>query len=253
LNLGLENCNVVVTGACGGIGQGIIKAFLDEGAYVFGTDLAGSLEAEAEWLKHVSADYQSKVYFHPCDISEEDSIKELVQKIQSTFEHIDVLINNAGINILMPAEEFSLEAWDKILAVNLRGAFFVSQNIMPLMLNRGGAIVNMASQHAFVGNMKRAAYCASKGGLLNLTRQLALEWAPYKIRVNALCPGFVIHRRNQEQLLQPAWQRQCLAQIPLRTYCKVSDLIPGLLYLSSPLSSMVTGQSLVIDGGYLAK
>ena len=145
----------------------------------------------------------------------------------------------------------SEDEWDKVVDINMKGTFLMSQGIAKFMIkNNKGIIINIASQHGEVGNVKRAAYCASKAGIINMSRSLAIEWAKYNIRVNCVSPTFVIHDKNESYLKQPAVSKKLLKSIPLGSYCTPKDVADSVLFLASPMARLITGHNLLVDGGY---
>lgn len=244
----------VITGALGAIGQTMTRMFLREGALVIGTDLDKAVREEEAFIERVGREFGDRYIFLSCDISKVEEIRSLGRKISERGLVPEILVNNAGINYLGYARDVTEENWDHILEVNLKGAFFMSQCIGKLMMEgKGGAIVNIASQHGEVANLQRAPYCASKAGLINLTRALCLEWAEYGIRVNSVLPTFVLTEKNEQMLMQSGRYRTYMREIPLRRYATAEDVANAVLFFVSDRASMITGQALAVDGGYLAK
>lgn len=253
MDLELSGKTVVVTGGCGAMGRVLARQFLREGAAVVLTDLADAIEQESAWLKEIAQEYLDKIQMIPCDIARVHEVQRLKTTLEARGTDVDILVNNAGLNRLLPALSVKEEDWDLLMNVNLKGTFFVSQAIAGNMIqNGGGSIVSISSQHGVVGNVDRAGYCASKGGILNMTRALCLEWAQYNIRVNCVSPTFIYHERVKDHLLQPVTRRNYLREIPLRRYCTPEEVAEAVLFLSSGRASMITGHNLVVDGGYLA-
>lgn len=250
----LEKKVSVITGALGAIGQTMTRMFLREGALVIGTDLDKAVREEEAFIERVRREFGDRYIFLSCDISKVEEIRSLGGKISERGLVPEILVNNAGINYLGYARDVTEENWDHILEVNLKGAFFMSQYIGKLMMEgKGGAIVNIASQHGEVANLQRAPYCASKAGLINLTRALCLEWAEYGIRVNSVLPTFVLTEKNEQMLMQSGRYRTYMREIPLRRYATAEDVANAVLFFVSDRASMITGQALAVDGGYLAK
>jgi NAD(P)-dependent dehydrogenase (short-subunit alcohol dehydrogenase family) len=189
----------------------------------------------------------------PLDVTDVDSIGAGVEAVQRHFGRIDVLVNNAGVNIVKPAFDVTPEDWDLTQNVNLRGLFFVSQAVGRLMAAQGrGKIVNVASQFGLVGYRHRAPYGASKGGIVALTRTLAVEWAEHRITVNAIAPTYTATVHNAALRDDPAFVREYVERIPLGRLGVPEDLVGAVVYLASPSADMVTGQVLAIDGGWTA-
>lgn len=250
----LEKKVSVITGALGAIGQVISRMLLEEGAFVIATDLERVIWEEEAFIGHVGREFVDQYIVLPCDITKMEEIDSLGRTIRERGLVPEVLVNNAGINYLGYAKDVTEETWDHILEVNLKGAFFMSQCIGKLMMEgRGGSIVNIASQHGEVANLQRAPYCSSKAGLINLTRALCLEWAEYGIRVNSVLPTFVLTEKNEQTLMQSGRYRSYMREIPLRRYAAAEDVANAVLFLASDRASMITGQALAVDGGYLAK
>jgi 2-deoxy-D-gluconate 3-dehydrogenase len=182
-----------------------------------------------------------------------DSIASAVATVREHFGRIDVLVNNAGVNVVKPAFDITPEDWDLTHNVNLRGVFFCSQAVGRVMAEQGrGKIINVASQFGLVGYHGRATYSASKAGVVNLTRTLAVEWAHYHITVNAIAPTYTATVHNVVGRDDPDFVRELVDRIPLGRLGLPEDLIGAVVYLASPSADMVTGQTLAIDGGWTA-
>lgn len=247
----LDGKVAVVTGAGRGLGRGIATRLARAGADLAVTartvksleDVRREIEALGRRCLPVEADVR--------DIRD---IHAMVARVERGLGRIDVLINNAGINIRTPALEVTDEEWDTVLDTNLKGLFFCSQAAARvMMLTGGGAIVNLASTMSFVALPKRATYCASKGGVALLTKQLALEWVKNHIRVNAVAPTFVETDMTRDVLRHPEEGAQVLSRIPIGRAVEVDEVARTVLFLASPASSAITGVILPVDGGYLAQ
>jgi 2-deoxy-D-gluconate 3-dehydrogenase len=159
----------------------------------------------------------------------------------------------AGINIPREALEVAEDDWDRVLDVNLKGLFFLSQRVARQMIGGGGGkIVNMASQNGLVGYYRRAAYCSSKAGVVNLTRVLALEWARHKINVNAVAPTFILTPLTQSTFDDPLLREDLLRRIPLGRVGQPEDVVGAVVFLASPAADLITGHTLLVDGGWTA-
>lgn len=251
-SINLQDSVVLITGAGSGIGRASAIELSRHGAKVAVTEvpsrmpLAEKLVAE---LKQSGIDAMSLAL----DLRSTHTIPHVVDTVVRQYGALDILINNAGMQILKPALELEESEFDAIMDVNLKGAFFCSQAAAAVMLEqKRGCIINVASQHGVVGNRLRAPYCASKAGLINLTRALAVEWAEYGIRVNAISPTFVDNGQNGETLEQPDVRSEIERNILLGRPASVQDVAWGIYYLASPMSAMVTGHNLMIDGGWTA-
>jgi NAD(P)-dependent dehydrogenase (short-subunit alcohol dehydrogenase family) len=247
----LEGKVALVTGAGRGLGRGIATRLARAGADVAVTartvksleDVRREIEALGRRCLPIEADVR--------DIGE---IRAMVGRVAQGLGRLDVLVNNAGINIRTPAFEVTDEEWDNVLDTNLKGLFFCSQAAARVMvLTGGGAIVNLASTMSFVALPKRATYCASKGGVALLTKQLALEWVQHHIRVNAVAPTFVETDMTREVLKHPEEGAQVLSRIPIGRAVEVQEVAATVLFLVSAASSAITGVILPVDGGYLAQ
>ncbi|MEE3262905.1 MAG: SDR family oxidoreductase, partial [Candidatus Latescibacterota bacterium] len=181
------------------------------------------------------------------------SIDDFVGGAVDQLGGVDILVNNAGVNI--PADALDLEEkdWDQVQDVNLKGLFFLSQRCARHMRDAGGGrIVNMASINGVVGYYRRAAYCSSKAGVVNLTRVLALEWAQYDINVNAVGPTFILTPLTQSTFDDPQMREDLLKRIPKGRVGQPEDVVGAVVFLSSDASAMITGHTLLVDGGWTA-
>lgn len=249
----IEDQWVIVTGAGGGIGSEIARSFAAIGSNVVLHDNK-PLTNELEVLQqHIQSTYDVQVRTICADLQSVSDIVQAVDDLKQQIDCVDVLVNNAGVNMLIPALAISESQWDQIVDINLKGAFFMSQEIAKWMVSkRKGNIIMIASQHGVVGNENRIAYCASKAGLINMTRALSLEWAKYGIRVNAVSPTFVETENNFNLLHDPQFHRANISRIPLRKYASSQDVAQSVLFLASNQSQMITGHNLVVDGGWTA-
>jgi len=247
---------IVITGASGKIGKSLANEFAKKGANLILLDHPNASKSNSDLAQYLDNKYNGDTLSYNLDITNSQEIKECFYHLQSKIPRIDVLINNAGINAFLPAVQITEEVWDQIIDVNLKGAFFVSQQVSSWMISqKKGVIINIASQHGIVGNSNRAPYCASKAGLINLSRALSYEWAKYQIRVNTISPTFV-HDINDElnhnHLNSSQSKREFLSKIPLRKYATPIDVANAAVYLSSNMAQMITGHNLVVDGGWTA-
>ncbi|WP_248930737.1 SDR family NAD(P)-dependent oxidoreductase [Paenibacillus hamazuiensis] len=244
----LAGKTAVVTGASQGIGSDMAKLLANAGAKVA---LVARNETKLEALAEEIRAAEGMALSIGCDVLSVDELPAVMRKVNETFGSVDILVNNAGTNIAKPAEEVTEADWDAVLDLNLKSAFFCSQAAARFMKENGrGKIINISSQMAFVGYYKRSAYCSSKGGLLQLTRALAIEWAACGINVNAIAPTFIETPLTERMLDDPEFKEDVLRRIPLGRLAKPEDLFGALLYLSSRASDMVTGQTIVVDGGW---
>ena len=246
----LEGRVAVVTGASAGLGVSLAEGLGAAGAKLVVAarredrlkDLASRLEADG--VECLAA---------PCDVSQEASIDALVARTLDRFGRVDVLVNNAGITEVVPAQDETVECFDGVLDVNLRGVFLCAQRFGRPMLEQGsGVIVNVASMLGLVGSgqVPQASYAASKGGVINLTRELAAQWARQGVRVNALAPGWFGSEMTAEMFESEkshAWMRN---RTPMGRPGREGELVGALLFLASDASTFVTGQTVAVDGGW---
>ncbi len=248
---GLNDRGVLISGGTSGIGLATARRFLEEGARVFvgGVDAGEVAIALAELRER-----EGPVEGVTVDVSREDDVARLVTEATTSLGRIDVLINNAGIAEKTWFLDLDAERWDRMIAVNLRGMFLVAQAVARLMVadGAGGAIVNMASTNALGGEAEYAHYDASKGGVLQLTRTMAVELGTKGIRVNCLCPGFIDTPLNRALGDESAFERYEREQIPLGRRGRADEVAAAYAFLASDEASFVHGAALVIDGGQTA-
>ncbi len=243
----------LITGTGSGIGQASALALAEAGATVVLTELPDRLAAAEETARAAARDYGAETLTVPLDLTKLETIGAMVSRTLDRFGRIDVLVNNAGINIPKMALDVTEEDWDRVLDVNLKGLFFTSQAVGRAMIARGsGTIINIASQMGVVGYYKRAAYCSSKAGVVNLTRVLAIEWAPHGIRVNCIGPTFLETPLTAPMFEDEAFRQDVLSRIPLGRIGKPEDIVGAVVFLASPASDMVSGHTLLVDGGWTA-
>lgn len=242
----LDGKVALVTGASRGLGAGIADALLEAGATVAGTSRDPENAAQvAEQLGSVSV---------VMEITDVSSVRSGVDRVVSELGQLDVLVNNAGVNIPQGVLEVDEASWDQVIDTNLKGTFFASQAAARHMVARdeSGRIINIASQAGIVGIEERSAYGASKGGTVLLTKVLAIELAQHGITVNAVAPTFVSTELTRDTLEDPAWRERVLSRIPLGRVGEVEDVAAAAVYLASPAAAMVTGHTLLVDGGWTA-
>ncbi len=246
----LENKTVVVTGGSKGIGKDIAMTFAKLNANVV---ISGRNRAVLDSALQELKGYNSRCIAVSGDLSDIIQVRQLIDTAASEFGTIDVLINNAGVNIAKPAMEVTEEDWDTVLDLNLKTAFFASQAAAKYMLEQqSGRIINIASQMAFVGYVKRAAYCSSKGGLVQLTKALAVEWAKQGIRVNAVAPTFIETELTARMFDDKEFKKDVDSRILLDGLSQPEDISGAVLYLASSLANFVTGETIKVDGGWTA-
>ena len=244
----LDGKRAFVTGAGRGLGESIARALADQGARVAIGELAERLETANGVAREIGG------IAVELDVRSIPSIEAAVERVRAEWDGLDILVNNAGVNIPQPALEVTEEAWDAVLDTDLKGVFFASQAAGRLMREGGGGrIVNIASQNGLIAYFDRAAYCSAKAGVVNLTRLLALEWAPYQIRVNAVAPTFIETELTQHTLADPARKEDILSRIPLGHLGVPDDVSAAVVFLASDEASLITGHTLVVDGGWTAR
>ncbi len=240
----------LVTGASRGLGRAIAGGLAEAGADLVLTsrhlDEVGAVAAELEPSGR-------KVLPLQADVTQEAEVEETVARAVATMGKIDILVNNAGINIRKPALELTEGEWDRTLDTNLKGCFLVAKAVGRHMLARqAGSVVNIASMLASVVHADRAAYASSKGGLVQLTRVLAVEWAPYNVRVNAICPGPFLTDLNKIILNDPEKVKYFMDRLPMKRFGRPDELIGSVVFLASEASSYITGTTIYVDGRWTA-
>jgi NAD(P)-dependent dehydrogenase (short-subunit alcohol dehydrogenase family) len=249
MSSGLEGRTVVVSGAAGGVGRAVVAKLVGQGANVCATDLsAGVSELEQE----------GRVISITADVTKASDVERIYALAESRFGQVDVLVSNAGYIISKSAHETSEDEWDSVMNANAKSFFLMSKRALPTMLQRrAGAIVATGSISGVVGLPAQAAYCASKGALLQLVRQMAVDYAGHGIRVNAVGPGSIntpFLTRYLDGLEDPAQgERDIRAAHPLGRWAEPAEIADAIVYLAGAGSSFVTGQMLMVDGGYSAR
>ncbi|MCL5075713.1 MAG: SDR family oxidoreductase [Chloroflexi bacterium] len=251
----LKDKVAIITGAGSGIGRATALLFAREGAKVVVADLAQVMGEET--VRAIRGE-GGEAIFVQVDVSRAADAERMVGAAIASYGRLDILFNNAGINLLGRVTETTEEDWDKVIAVNLKGVFLCSKYALLEMIKQGsGVIINASSAAGIVGLRNLAAYTASKGGVLQLTKNMALDYAPYNIRINALCPG-VIETPMTEQVIEsqadPAEARRFYERNrPLGRMGRPEEVAYAALYLASAEASYVTGAALPVDGGYTAQ
>ena len=245
LNFSLEGKRAFVTGGASGIGAAICEAFAAKGARTAVVDLnAGAAQAKAREIGNGALAIA-------CDVADPASVKAAVDGALQALGGLDILVNSAGVVFLAPAEELPLDSWDKTIAINLKGTFLVSQAVGRAMIaaGRGGKIISMASQAGSVAIDQHAAYCASKFGVIGLSKTLAAEWGKHRICVNTISPTVVM-----TELGRKAWEgargEALKARIPSGRFAYPSEIGAAAVFLASSGADMVNGADLLVDGGY---
>ncbi len=244
----------MITGGAAGIGLGTAKRLAEAGANIALLDINEDKgkKAEAE-IKNIGV----KAKFYKCDVTSGSDCKRVVENVYKTFDRIDILFNNAGVIIRKNAVDLSEEEWDMVIDVGLKGVYLVSHYVIPYMVkNGGGSIINTGSGWGLKGGPNAVAYCAAKGGVVNLTRAMAIDHGNQNIRVNCVCPGDVdtelLHSEAKQLGEDDAEFMREAAERPINRVGQPEDIANAVLFFASDLSSWVTGSVLVVDGGGLA-
>jgi len=241
----LREKKCVVTGGARGIGRAIVLAFAQEGADVVIVDRNEQLAAKT--ADEVTAT-GAAVWAISADVSDETSVTAALLKAEQTLGRVDVLVNNAGISDSALLVDLTVEAWDRMIAVNLRSVFLCTRVVLPGMISRRwGRIISTSSQLAHKGGVELAHYCAAKAGVLGFTRSLAYEVAQYGITVNAICPGPI--ETDMSATLSEEWRARKRAELPLGRFGRVEEIAPTAVLLASDEGSYYTGASLNPNGG----
>lgn len=255
--------NALITGSTSGIGLGIARSLAEAGYNITLNGIEGPDEVESlrAGLAH---EFGVHVVYNNADISQHDQVAKMVEETRRSLGSVDVLVNNAGIQHVAPAEEFPVAKWDAIIGINLSGAFYATRAALPGMQEQGwGRIINVASAHGLVASPYKAAYVAAKHGMLGLTKTVALETAEQGITVNAICPGYVRTPLVDDQIPDTAKARRMteeqvvrdvlLAAQPTKQFVGTEQLGALATFLCSDAAASITGASLPVDGGWTAQ
>lgn len=253
--------NVLITGSTSGIGLVIATAFAKSG---YNLAFNGLEKNGAEIASEIGKQYQIKTFFSPANLLVPSEILLMVKEASAQLGDIDILVNNAGIQYVSPIEDFPLNKWNDIIAVNLTAAFCISQAVWSGMkAKKWGRIINISSAHGLVASENKSAYVASKHGLIGLTKTLALEGAALGITVNAICPGFVKTPLVEKQITDLAKQqnvseseiiqKSILQKHAVKEFVSPDAIAALALFLASENASMITGTSMPVDGGWTAQ
>jgi len=252
---GLKGKNVLVTGGSSGIGQAIAVRFAEHGAnvainYLTTADEAAMTEEQVHACVHKVKQHGVRDVLVAGDVSDEQDVVRMVGQAAERLGALDILVNNAGIQISRPTEELTSSQFDKVLAVNLRGSFLCAREaIKHFLAGDGGSIVNVSSVHQMIPKPNYLGYSVSKGGMQNLTRTLALEYAGLRIRVNGVGPGATVTPINRAWIDDPVKRAQVEEHIPMRRAGDADEMAGVTCFLASDLAAYVTGQTIFVDGG----
>ena len=244
----------VVTGASSGIGRATAIALARQGAQVVVADLHEEpRDGDGSPTAEVIAEAGGQSTFVRCDVSRGADVARVMGAARERFGGVDVLVNNAGVFIRNAVADVSEDEWDRVMGINLKGYYLASREAIPLMLRRGGgAIVNVGSIHGLIGTGAAATYCASKGAVDNLTRQMAVDYAPKAIRVNSVAPGTIETAMSKPFRDDPEMLAEYRRRTLLPRLGTPADVANAVVFLASDEASFITGHTLVVDGGWTA-
>jgi NAD(P)-dependent dehydrogenase (short-subunit alcohol dehydrogenase family) len=248
----LDNRIALITGGAGGFGSVFAQALSSVGADVV---LVGrKIDALQSVADAIQKENGTRAMAISADVTDESQVNSAVMRVINEWGRIDILVNNAGMNIRKPTVQFTLEDWRAVMDTNLTGAFLCAKAAAPNMIERKwGRIINISSMIGMVGLGERPAYTAAKGGLIQLTRTLALELAPHNVTANALAPGPFLTEINMPVLNSPVAYQSFIDRLPLGRFGNPEELCGAILFLASDASSFMTGSVLTIDGGWTAQ
>lgn len=240
----------VVTGGNSGIGQGMAAGLASAGCNI--VIAARTLSKSKAAAQEIAKLHGVRATAIELDVRDPKSIEEMPGKVLAQFDQLDILVNNAGMNRRKPPQEFSVEEWDEIQNTNVRSVFLCSKAVHPYMKGRGGKIINTGSLTSLVGSGRTSPYATSKAGVLQLTRSLAIAWAPDNIQVNAILPGYIATPLMiQARKDSPGLDEHVLQRTPAGRWGTPEDMAGPAVFLASKASDFVTGEFLVVDGGYV--
>jgi NAD(P)-dependent dehydrogenase (short-subunit alcohol dehydrogenase family) len=247
----IQNKTAIITGASKGLGRGIAKALAAAGAKVAVT--ARNREELEELVSEIHAEGGTAKAFY-LDVREVTQIGNVFQQVADYYGSLDIVVNNAGLGDAKLAEEVTEQFWDEMMDVNLKGVFFCCQAAGRIMLKQGyGKIINMSSQLSVVGAPEASVYSASKGGVNQLTKTLALEWSSRGVNINAVGPTFIYTPGTAARLDTPEIKQDIISRIPIGRTGSINDVAGAVIFLASPASDMITGTLLLVDGGWTAQ
>ena len=245
----LANKAAIVTGAGSGIGRASAIALAREGARVAVVDIQDA--AGQQTVESIRQKGGEAVFIH-ADVSQAEEVKAMAAQVVEQLHSIDILHNNAGVAVRMPVADQDEEGWDRCIRVNLKSVFLCCKFAIPYMQAKGGSIINTSSVTGIVGVRNRAAYSTTKGGIVILTKNMALDYARFNIRVNCVCPGFVRTPLMDRLAEDPERLRKITELHPLGRLGTPEDVANAVVFLASDESSWITGHALVVDGGFCA-
>lgn len=251
----LDGRIALVTGAGSGLGQATALELARRGAQLALTELPGRLDRSAQTLQAIEQAGGNGLAL-ALDVTDLDNIHQVANTVAASYGRIDILVNNAGVNVRRDAFDVTEADWDTVIDIDLKGVFFMAQAVGRIMRDQhpqGGSIVNIASVMGLGGYYQRAAYCSAKAGVVNLSKVLALEWAPAGIRVNSVCPAFVDTELTRPMFeSQPAALQDILYRTPMARLGNPQEVATAVAFLCGSDSSYVNGLALTVDGGWTA-
>lgn len=245
----LKNKIAIVTGSRRGIGKSIALELAKEGAKVVISDIdLKECQNVCNEIKKIGSDAIAV----NCDVSKKRDADAMVKRVIQKFKKIDILVNNAGVVLMKPFVQMTEKDWDFVLDINLKGVFLCTNAVVKQMIKqKSGKIISVASIAGEVGFMNTSAYCASKAGIINLTRELAMELSPHNINVNAVAPGVIATKMTEDMLKDKKTKEVLLASTPLGRIGQPEEIGKAVVFLASDDSNFITGHTLVVDGGWL--
>ncbi len=246
----LAGKTALITGGSRGIGRAISELYYKEGARLI--IMARNEQKLKEACAQIDTEHSGRVHPIACDVGNKESIEAAFAAIKAQGLNVDILVNCAGINIREPLATFSLESWQKVMDVNLTGAFLITQKCFEFMQDKGGKIINIASLMSEIARPTIAAYTASKGGIKMFTRAIAIEWAKYNIQANAIVPGYIATEMNAPLLADAKFNQYICDRTPQGRWGKPEEVAAATLFFATPGADFITGQVLAVDGGILA-
>lgn len=247
----LQGKCALISGGSRGIGRGIAELYYKEGAELF--IMSRNPEQLEQAAKEIDVNNEGRVHALPCDVGNEESVNAAFEKIKAMGKDIEILVNCAGINIRDPLDSMPLENWNKVISVNLTGAFLLTQRCYEMMKRKGGGkIVNIASLMSEIARPSICAYTAAKGGIKMFTRATAIEWAKDNIQCNAIIPGYILTELNAPLINNKEFYDYICQRTPVGRWGKPEEIAAAALFFASKGADFVTGQVLAVDGGILA-
>ncbi|TVY08931.1 SDR family NAD(P)-dependent oxidoreductase [Paenibacillus cremeus] len=248
--LGLENKIVAIAGGSRGIGRATAERFAQAGAsVVIGSRTETEFTEAADSIRKMG----TTALGLPLDVTSKESVQQFFNRIDQEFGRLDVLVYCSGMNRRVPAEAYPEDAWDQVLSTNLKGAYLCCQEAGQRMIQqKDGAIVTITSMTSHIATPNQSAYAATKGGLLQYTKVLAVEWGKHNIRVNAVSPGYIETALNANNFRNETFRNNVLNQMPMGRFGGTEEIANAACFLASPMASYITGACLPVDGGFLA-